>query len=85
MDDNSKSGFSIGDPFVYISKYGGVTFGVVERILRINSLETDLGVTVLRFMINAKYDSKEIHHYTQVMGKDECAKLYEGFKRMIES
>ncbi len=85
MDDNSKSGFSVGDSFVYISKYGGVTFGVVDDIMLINSIETDLGVTVCRFTINKRYDSKEIHHYKDVMGKKKYTELYEGFKKMIES
>jgi hypothetical protein len=79
--EDPKSGFSIGDKFVYASKYGGVVFGVVETIHRVRSLEFR-GVTVLRYIINNRYDSKEIHHYASVMSEEEYNKLESAFNKM---
>jgi hypothetical protein len=36
------------------------------------------------FLINKKYDSKEIHHYTQVIGKEEYAKLLKDLEKIAD-
>lgn len=82
--EEKNSGFSIGDKFVYFSKYGGVTFGVVESILPISSLESEMGVWIEKYTINKMYDSKEIHHYKSVLGKKEYADLKNKFNKVVE-
>lgn len=79
-----RSGFTIGDKFVYFSKYGGITFGIVETIFPINSLESEMGVWVEKYIINKMYDSKEIYHYKSVMGKEEYADMIMKFKKITD-
>ena len=62
-------GFEVGDKFVYHSKYGGVTFGVIETILPVNELIGN--VWIVKYYINGKYTTNEILHYTRIADEEE--------------
>jgi len=64
--DHIQSGFSIGDRFVYFSKYAKNVYvtGVVNSIMLVNSVRgKNFEISVKVFMINGIYEHTEIFHY----------------------
>jgi hypothetical protein len=69
--DHSRSGFKIGDPFVYFSKYskGDYATGVVEKIMEVTQVRgKNFEVNVKVFIINGIYEHHEIFHYEKTEG-----------------
>lgn len=67
------------DEFVYFSKYGGTTFGIVKEIFPENCLGATCNYIVLKIKSNSGivYDYNECFKLTKKLSPDEIKKRHE--------